>query len=77
MLACRVKGHRIRFTTEGPTMRWTCERGCGEGGEKTYDSAAEAARFAAAFDKRDSARVGDHPTLSTLPLWLVRKLRRR
>jgi len=77
MLACKAKGHDIRFTADGATMRWSCARGCGEGGEKTYGTAEEAARFAAAFDKRDSSRAGDHPTLSTLPLWVARKLRPR
>jgi hypothetical protein len=77
MLACRVLGHRIRFTTDGPTMRWGCER-CGEQlGEKAYGSPAEAARYAGAFDRKDSDKVGSHPTLSTLPLALARKLRGR
>jgi hypothetical protein len=77
MLACRALGHRIHFATEGPTLRWSCERGCGEGGEKTYDTASEARRFATAFNKKDSERAGNHPTISTLPLWVVRKLRGR
>jgi hypothetical protein len=77
MLGCRVFGHRYRFSADGPTMRWSCSRGCGAGGEKAYATAAEAQRFAQAFDKPDSASVGDHPTLSTLPLWLARKLGRR
>ena len=77
MLACRVKGHQVVFTVDGPTMRWACERGCGEGGEKTYASAAEAERYAAAFNTRDSDKAHHHPTLSTLPLWVARKLRGR
>jgi hypothetical protein len=77
MLACRVMGHQVRFVTDGPTMRWSCERGCGEGGEKTYATAAEAERYAAAFNVRDSDKAHNHPTLSTLPLWVVRKLRGR
>jgi hypothetical protein len=76
VLACRVLGHRIRFSADGPVMRWSCDRGCGEGGEKTYETAAEARRYAAAFDRRDSDRVGNHRTLSTVPLWIVRRLRR-
>lgn len=77
MLACRVMGHRFRFAADGPTMRWHCDRDCGEGGEKTYATADEAARYAEAFDRRDSSKSGAHPTLSTLPLALVRKLRGR
>jgi hypothetical protein len=56
-------------------MCWSCERGCGAGGEKVYESTADASRYAAAFDRTDSSRVDAHPTLSTLPLWLIRKLR--
>jgi hypothetical protein len=67
----------MRFSADGRTMRWACDRGCGEGGEKTYDTAADAARYAEAFDRRDSDKVGSHPTLSTLPLALWRKLRGR
>ena len=77
MLACRVFGHRHRFEADGATLRWACER-CGTaGGEKRYASPAEAQRFATAFDTPDSARTTSHFTLSTLPLWLARKLRRR
>ena len=35
-------GHRYRFAAEGATMRWGCERGCGAGGEKLYESAGDA-----------------------------------
>jgi hypothetical protein len=77
MLRCRLLGHRMRFTAEGATMRWRCERGCGTSGEKAYASPAEAARYARAFDREDSESVGSHPTLSTLPLWLTRRARGR
>jgi hypothetical protein len=77
MLACRVLGHRFRFTTDGPVMRWACVRDCGAGGEKVYDSAADATRYAAAFDRTDSDRTTSHFTLSTLPLWIARRLRGR
>ena len=54
-------------------MRWACER-CGEdGGSKTYATAAEAQRYARAFDRRDAEDVGKRPLLSLLPLWLARK----
>ncbi|MFL5899188.1 MAG: hypothetical protein ACJ76D_12160 [Solirubrobacterales bacterium] len=37
-------------------MRWVCERGCRAGEEEVYPRAAEAGRFARAFDydERDS-----------------------
>ncbi|MCW2968493.1 MAG: hypothetical protein JWM71_2265 [Solirubrobacteraceae bacterium] len=56
-------------------MRWACGRCGGAGGEKRYATAEEATRFAAAFDREDSSNVGNHPTLSTLPLWVAHKLR--
>ncbi|HET7566847.1 MAG TPA: hypothetical protein VFJ91_02575 [Gaiellaceae bacterium] len=78
MLACRLLGHRFRFAAEGETMRWRCERGCGVGGEKTYASAEEAARFARAFDREDGAELGRRaPFLGMFPLRLVWLLRRR
>jgi hypothetical protein len=77
MLGCKVFGHQFCFSTEGSTMRWSCARGCGAGGEKAYGTATEAERYAAAFDTSDSSRAGAHPTLSTLPLWVARKLRGR
>jgi hypothetical protein len=51
MLACRVFGHRMRFSAEGAEMRWSCARGCGAGGAKAYASPDQAARYAAAFDR--------------------------
>ena len=77
MDACRLLGHRYRFSAEGATMRWECERGCGEGGSKRYASAAEAQRYARAFDRRDADQTGKRPLLSLLPLWLARKGGRR
>ena len=55
---------------------WDCAR-CGTpGGMKHYDDPARAARYAAAFeDERE--RAGRRFMLSTAPLWLWRKLRRR
>ena len=66
-------GHAYRFSADGATMRWICER-CGEeGGSKGYATAAEAERYARAFDRRDAEDVGKRPLLSLLPLWLARK----
>jgi hypothetical protein len=73
MRTCSVLGHAYRFEADGATMRWSCER-CGEeGGSKTYASAADAERYARAFDRRDAEDVGKRPLLSLLPLWLARK----
>jgi hypothetical protein len=73
MTTCRWLGHSFRFAAEGETMRWTCERGCGAGGSKRYATAAEAQRYASAFDRRDAEDLGKRPLLSLLPLWLARK----
>jgi hypothetical protein len=77
MSVCRLLGHRHRFSAEGSTMRWECERGCGEGGSKRYPTAEEAQRYARAFDRRDSEDLGRRPLLSLLPLWLARRMGRR
>jgi hypothetical protein len=59
-------------------MRWTCERGCGARGSKKYESAAEAARYAAAFDREDRDEVGRRaPFLGMLPLRMWWNLRNR
>ena len=73
MRTCSVLGHAYRFTAEGETMLWICERCGGEGGSKTYATAAEAQRYARALDRRDADDVGKRPLLSLLPLWLARK----
>jgi hypothetical protein len=75
MLACRVLGHRWRFSNEGRVMRWECSRGCGAEGSKRYPSAAHAARYARAFDREDSEDLGRRPLLSLLPLALSRRAR--
>ncbi len=58
-------------------MRWTCTRGCGAGGEKSYDSAERAARFARAVYREDRDDVGRRPLLSLQPQGLARRGRRR
>ena len=73
-LACRLLGHRMRFDADGATMRWSCTRGCGAGGEKVYASPADAERYARAFDREDREDVGRRPLLSLLPLRLARRL---
>jgi hypothetical protein len=73
MLSCRLMGHKFDFWAEAETLRWECARDCGAGGEKRYPSAAEAQRYARAFNRRDSDEIGRRPTLSLLPLWLSRR----
>jgi hypothetical protein len=75
MLRCSVFGHRYRFGSDGAVMRWTCERCGAPGGEKEYDSAAEAARFAGAFDREDRDELGRRaPFLGMFPLRIWRRL---
>jgi hypothetical protein len=74
---CRLLGHRFRFWTDGVTMRWRCQRGCGAAGAKRYATAEDARRYSAAFDREDSADLGRRAPLGLLPLRLVRALRNR
>jgi hypothetical protein len=77
MLACRALGHRYRFTSDGPTMRWHCRRDCGAGGSKEYASADDAARYAAALDREDRDALARRPAmLSLLPLRFLQRIRR-
>jgi hypothetical protein len=78
MLRCRLLGHRYRFTTSGATMTWACERCGAVGGSKRYATAADAARYAAAFDREDRDDLGRRaPLVAGLPLRLLRVLRGR
>jgi hypothetical protein len=77
VLRCRFLGHRFRFSSEGATMRWTCQRGCGAGGSKRYPSADDAHRYAAAFDREDRADLGRRaPLVAGFPLRIWRAVRR-
>jgi hypothetical protein len=77
MLACRLLGHRYRFSAAGETMHWSCVR-CDAAGAKTYASAADAARYARALDREDREDIGRRaPLISGLPLRLYRLWRRR
>ena len=68
----------MRFSSAGATMRWRCERGCGAGGEKTYASATDAARYARAFDREDSEDIGRRaPLFGMFPLRMARSMRER
>ncbi len=70
-------GHRFRFRAEGSVMRWECAR-CGAGGSKAYATAADASRYARAFDREDREDIGRRaPLVGLLPLRLLSVLRRR
>jgi hypothetical protein len=76
--ACRLFGHRFRFAAESATLRWTCARCGASGGEKTYESAEDAQRFARAFDREDRADLGRRaPLVAGLPLRIAAFVRRR
>ncbi len=76
MVACRFFGHRFRFSAQGPTMRWECQRGCGAGGTKLYSSASAASHYAAAFDREDRDGLGRRaPLLGMFPLRIWYKMR--
>jgi hypothetical protein len=77
MLRCRVFGHRPRFWTDGAVMRWSCERDCGAGGEKTYPTVEQARRYASAFDRDERRDLGRRAPLGLFPLRLVHLLRTR
>jgi hypothetical protein len=78
MLRCRVLGHRYRFSSDGATMRWRCQRGCGARGAKTYATARDAERYARAFDREDREDRGRRaPFFGLLPLRVARALRGR
>jgi hypothetical protein len=75
--ACSVLGHRYRFSAEAAVMRWRCER-CNLGGEKHYATAAEAARYARAFDREDREDLGRRaPLVALFPLRIWRAWRTR
>jgi hypothetical protein len=76
--ACRLLGHQPVFRADGRTMQWACER-CGQAaGAKQYDTAADAQRYATAFNRRDTADLGKRaPLIGLLPLRLWRIVRRR
>jgi hypothetical protein len=78
VLSCRLAGHRYRFSADGATMRWACERCGAPGGEKIYASAEEAARYARAFEREDRDDLGRRaPLFGMFPLRLAWLLRRR
>ena len=59
-------------------MTWRCERCATAGGSKAYASAAEAERFARAFDREDRAELGRRaPLVGLVPLRLWRAWRDR
>jgi hypothetical protein len=77
MLGCKVFGHRFRFRADGSVMSWTCARGCGAGGAKSYADDGAAARYARAFDSDSSRDRRRAPLFALLPLRLLDTFRRR
>ncbi len=78
MLLCRLLGHRPRFSAIGATMRWECERRCGQSGSKQYATAEDAARYARGLNREDRTDLGRRaPLVGLLPLRLMRAWRRR
>jgi hypothetical protein len=77
MLRCRLLGHRFRVRSQGATMQWSCEWGCGAGGSKPYPSAEDAHRYATALDRSDHERLGRGAALGLFPLRLLRAIRKR
>jgi hypothetical protein len=77
VLRCQLLGHRYRFTSDGETMHWRCQRGCGAGGSKRYATSGDARRFAAAFDREDRDDLGRRAPVGLTPLRLLRALRGR
>jgi hypothetical protein len=75
MLFCRMLGHDYRFRADGATMIWSCAR-CADEHAKDYPTAAEAERYARAFDRDDRQDLGKRAPLSLTPLRLGR-IRRR
>jgi hypothetical protein len=73
VLACRVLGHRPRFSAAGRTLTWRCERDCGAGGSKVYATERDARRYAAALDRPDSDDIGRRSLVSLLPLRFARR----
>lgn len=73
MLACRIGGHRPRYTVAGTTLLWQCVRGCGAAGAKDYATRVEAERYAGAFNREDRAAFGRRPLLSMLPIRLIER----
>jgi hypothetical protein len=58
-------------------MRWECERGCGAGGSKRYQSPQEASRYAAALDREGREDLGRRAPVGMFPLRLLRAIRDR
>jgi hypothetical protein len=58
-------------------MHWECARGCRQAsGSKTYPTAEQAHRYAAAFDRPDTSELGKRaPLIGLLPLRLWHRLR--
>jgi hypothetical protein len=77
-LRCALLGHRFRFSSDGNTMRWRCQRGCGASGAKQYPTAEDALRYARAFDREDREDLGRRaPLFGLFPLRVLHAMRKR
>ena len=75
MTACGLLGHRYRFTAQGTTMSWACERCGAAGGAKEYPTPERARHFAGAFDVEDRHDLGRRaPWLGLFPLRIWRAI---
>lgn len=75
---CRPIAHRLRFWSDGGTMRRKCRCGCGAGGSQRYAPEQDAARYTRAFDREERDDFGKRtPLLGLVPLRLARALSRR
>ena len=74
VLRCKLLGHAYRFWSDGPTMRWRCQRSCGAGSTKPYPTPELARRYAAALDREDHHDIGRRAPLGLTPLRIARAL---
>jgi hypothetical protein len=75
--ACKLIGHRYRYTVAGSTVHWLCVRGCGETGSAVFATVREARRYAAARNRSEQDAKGRW--LTSVAPWrgLAARLRRR
>jgi hypothetical protein len=77
VVRCKLLGHRYRFSSDGRTMRWRCQRACGAGGSKSYATPEIARRYAVAFNREDRDDIGRRAPLGLTPLRIARAWRSR
>ncbi|WP_211221069.1 hypothetical protein [Nocardioides insulae] len=66
----------MRFWAQDGSLCWACARDCGHQGSKGYDRSEDAARYATAFNRRDTEALGRRaPLIGLLPLRVARWLK--